>query len=135
VNEALENLRVGELLEDLQLLVLGQRRRVSSGLHVRLEPTTRRAVLDVHVLDADGAAVGLAQNSEDLAQACTLGPAQVAGVEDLVEVLLLEPEVGQLEVRDGVLAIVERIDLSHQMANGAVREHEAGDARLELRAV
>ena len=52
----------------------------------------------MEVLDADVAAVGLAQDLEDLAQGGPLRTAEVTGVEDLVEVLGAEVEGLQLEL-------------------------------------
>ena len=66
LQKGLERLGLVELAEDAQLLVRRRGRVVA--LHPVLDPLALVRVLDVHVLDADGAAVGVAQHSEDLAQ-------------------------------------------------------------------
>ena len=54
------------LQQDPQLLLAGRLRvRLLDAL---LDPAALLGVLDVHVLDADGAAVGVAQDAEDVAQ-------------------------------------------------------------------
>ncbi len=66
LQEGLEGLGLVELEQDAQLLLAGR-------LHVRLldallDPAALLGVLDVHVLDADRAAVRVAQDAEDVAQ-------------------------------------------------------------------
>src|SRR5690606_32037952 len=66
LQEGLERLGLVELEQDPQLLL-------ARGLDVRLldpllDPPALLGVLDVHVLDADGAAVGVTQGAEDVAQ-------------------------------------------------------------------
>ena len=64
--ELLEGLGRVEPLEDVALVVgveLGD-----DALDLLLDPALLLGVLDVHVLDADGAAVGVAQHVEDVAE-------------------------------------------------------------------
>ena len=66
LQEGLERLGLVELEQDAQLLLAGR-------LHVRLldallDPLALLGIHDVHVLDAGGAAVGVAQDAEDVAQ-------------------------------------------------------------------
>ena len=66
LEEGLERLGGVEAAQDPQLLLAG---RLGVGdLDLGLEPLALLRVLDVHVLDADGAAVAVAQDAEDLAQ-------------------------------------------------------------------
>ncbi len=86
-------------------------------LHVVLDPVPFFRVLHVHVLDADRAAVRVAQHAEDVAQ---LGPrpdvAEPACRELALQVPQRQPVL--VDVQVGVLALVEleRIGVGHQMA-------------------
>ena len=74
VEEALERLRRVQPVEDVALLA-----RVEGGgqaLGVLLDPPLLLRVLDVHVLDAERAAVGVAQDVERLAQGRGSRPAR-----------------------------------------------------------
>ena len=64
--ELLERLGGVEPLEDVALLV--GRRAVVDALDLLLDPALLLRLLDVHVLDADRAAVGVAQDAEDVAE-------------------------------------------------------------------
>ena len=55
---------------------------VAARLHAFLEPAADARVLDVHVLDADGPAVGLAQGGEQFAQGAARQAEERAGVEE-----------------------------------------------------
>ncbi len=63
LQERLERLSGIQTPEDLHLLLA--RRRSVGPLHVLLDPGALLWVLDVHVLHADGAAVGVAQDAQD----------------------------------------------------------------------
>ena len=114
LQEGLERLGLVELGEDAHLLVVG-------GLGVRpldlvLDPLPLLRVLDVHVLDADGAAVGVAQHAEDVAQLGAAPAAEAAGDELAVEVPEGEAVVVDVEVGVRALAVLERVDVGHQVA-------------------
>ena len=66
LQERLEGLGLVELLQDAQLLLA--RRLGVRTLDALLEPGALVGLLDVHVLEADRAGVGVAQDAEDLAQ-------------------------------------------------------------------
>jgi hypothetical protein len=104
VDEGLEDLGVDELLEDADALLVVHLGPVAHRLHLLLQPAAHPALLDVDVLDADAAAVGLAQHADDVAQRRPLLHVQVAGVEDAVEVRGLEVEAVDLELRVGARA-------------------------------
>ena len=61
-----------DLVQDPQLLLAG---RLAVGLlHALLDPLPLLGIHDVHVLDAGGAAVGVAQDAEDVAQLQRVAP-------------------------------------------------------------
>ena len=64
--ELLERLGRVQPLEDVALLVVAE--LGPHALDLRLDPALLVGVLDVHVLDADRAAVGVAQHAEDVAE-------------------------------------------------------------------
>ena len=66
VEEALEGLGRVEPVEDVQLLV--DRERRLDPFDMLLDPPLLVGLLDVHVLDADAPAVGVAQHAEQVAQ-------------------------------------------------------------------
>ena len=117
VQEALEALGDHQLLEDL-LLVLGARaEQVVRALHARLDPGLLLRILDVHELDADLGAVGLAQDLDDPTKRRLLEPQHV-----VEEELALEVGVGEavgLGVELRVLLVAgetERIEIRQQVA-------------------
>ena len=85
----------------------------------------------MHVLDADGPAVGLAQGGEQLAQR---GPRQAeerAGVEGAVEVGLGQAELGTVPGSGCVgRRLAERVEVGEEVAEVAVGVDEADDAEL-----
>ena len=81
-----------------------------------LEPLALLGILDVHVLDADRAAVRVAQHAEDLAQQRRALAAEAAGDELAVEVPEGEAVAADLEVGVGALLVLERVDVGHQVA-------------------
>jgi len=52
----------------------------------------------VHELDAEGAAVGFAEESEDVAEGAGAAASESSGVEDLVQISVGEPEGGKSEI-------------------------------------
>ena len=90
--EGLEQLGGVELEDDPPLLPEVEARAVADRLHPLLQPLADLRVADVHVLDADLPAVGLAEDLDQLAEGGVRGVGQPV-VEDPVEVGLGEPEV------------------------------------------
>ena len=88
--ELLEGLGGVEPVEDVAL-VLDVERLLALALDLLLDPVLLVQVLDVHVLDADGAAVGVAQHPQDLAEDRLVLAPQAAGEELAVEVPDGEP--------------------------------------------
>ena len=90
VQEALEALGDDQLLEDLALLLGARPQQVVRALHARLDPGLLLGILDVHELDADLGAVGLAQDLDDLPERRLLEAEHVVEEELALEVGLGE---------------------------------------------
>ena len=110
--------------------------RGSSGddaLDLLLDPALLLGVLDVHVLDADGAAVRVAQDVEDVAERELLPAGQAAGEELAVEVPDGEP-VGRRVELDRHLRFLpaQRVEVGDEVAAHAVDADEVGDRHLLL---
>ena len=95
-----------------------------------LDPAALLGVGDVHVLDADAAAVRVAQHAEDVAQLHQLLAGEAAHRELAVEVPQRQAVPGDVEV--GVLAdgVLERVGVGHQVAAGAVGVDQLDDPRV-----
>ena len=101
-------------------------------LDALLDPAALLGVLDVHVLDAGGAAVGVAQDAEDVAQlheAPALA-AERAGGELAVEVPQRQPVRLDLEVGVAALAVLQRVGVGHHVAAHPVGVDQLEDPRL-----
>ena len=81
-----------------------------------LQPAALFGVLDVHVLGADGAAVRVAQDAQDVPQLHPRLAAEAAGRELALQVPQGQPV--QVDVQVGVLALgdLERVGVGHQVA-------------------
>ncbi len=111
----------------LGLLVEGRMHTLDLGL----DPALLLGVLDVHVLDADRAAIGVAQHAEQRAELHLLGAGDTTGEELPVEVPDRQP------VRQGVelfghrrLFPLERIEVGDEVSADAVDADEGGDLHL-----
>ena len=98
-------------------------------LEVLLEPATLLRILDVHVLDADGAAVGVAKHTEDLAQQHRALAAEAARDELTVEVPEGESVARDIEVGVRALAVLQGVDIRHEVSTHAERVDEFLHAR------
>ena len=114
LQERLERLGLVQLLQHAQLLVV--RGLLVLDLDVVLEPATLIGILDVHVLDADRAAVRVAQHPEDVAKLHHALAAEAAGDELAVEVPEGQTVLLDLEVGVGALDVLERVDVGHEVA-------------------
>ena len=130
VGEGLEQLGVDELGEDPDLALRGELGLVANGFHLLLQPAPDGSLLDVQVLHADVAAVGVAQDLQDLAQGDPLRAAEVAGVENHVEVLGAEVEGLQLELGVSCRALLDGVGPRDQVADAPIGEDQAGHPRL-----
>jgi hypothetical protein len=111
----------------------GRQHLVLAALHARLQPGPLLEVLDVPVLDADVAAVGVLQARPDLAQRRLSAGHQHAGVEPAVHVLLAQAEVRGLEAGGGdVSRARERVERRRHVAVQAVALDQLVDAGLQV---
>ncbi len=129
VQEPLEGLGGVEPFEDAPLVV--QRDVDPGALHLLLDPLLLVGLLDVHVLDADGAGVGVAQHPEDVDQLHRLGAGQAAGGEGPLQVPDGQPVVDRVELdrRAGRLA-AQRVEVGDEVAAHPVDVDELQDAGL-----
>ena len=118
LQERLERLGLVELVEDAQLLIVA--RLLVLDLDVVLEPLALARVLDVHVLDADRAAVRVAEHAEDVAELHQASSAEAPRDELAVEVPEGEAVVLDLEVGVRALHVLERVGVGHEVAADAV---------------
>ena len=112
VEEPLEHLGGVQAAEDVPLLVRGQSGR--HPLDVLLDPPLLLEVLDVHVLDPEGPAVGVAQDVEDLVERRHVPAGQPVGHE--------LPR----QVPDGE-AVVRRVELGVELGRLGVERVQVGD--------
>src|SRR5207237_1127900 len=101
-------------------------------LHALLQPPLDGRILAVHVLDADGAAVGPLEVREDLAKGhLPLAGGEVTGVERLVQLLIGEAEVLDLQLGRRWLEQAERIEIRKEVAADAVGVDQLSDLLLQ----
>ena len=134
VEEALERLGRVEPFEDVALL--GLVGLAVDALDALLDPTLLFGVLDVHVVDADRAAVRIAHLAEDVSQdhlaRRRLAGRCVVGVEELAVEVPDRQAVGlgiDVEVAGG-LTQVERIEIGDEVASDPVHVHALVDLDL-----
>ena len=134
VEEPLEGLGLVELAQRAEPLLPGQLR--PGRLHPLLDPRLLRRLLDVHVLDAGGPAVRIAQVGEGVAQLHHLVPAEAAGGELAVEVPDGEPVAERVElgVELGRL-LAKRVEVGDEVAAHPVHVDDLEDPALLLRPV
>ena len=85
-------------------------------LHPLLQPGALGRVLDVHVLQADGAAVGVPQHAEDLAQQHPRLAAEAAGRELALQVPQGQAVLDDVQVRVLALGVLQRVGVGQQVA-------------------
>ncbi len=129
LQEGLEGLGGVELAQDV--LLLGDRRLVVLDLDALLNPLLLLGFQDVGVLDADVAAVRVAQHREHVAQLLVLRAGETVDLEHAVEVPQRQAVGDDVEV--GVAAepgLVEpqRVDVGHQVSAVAVGRDQLDDA-------
>ena len=100
-------------------------------LDLGLDPALLVGVLDVHVLDADRAAVRVAQHAEEVTEVHALLARHAAGQELAVEVPDRQPVGGRVElVRHGRLFPVQRVEVGDAVTAGAVGADQRRDLHL-----
>ena len=129
--ELLERLGGVESIEDVALLLDAE--FDGDALDLLLDPALLDRVLDVHVLDADGAAVGVAQHVEDLVELHVLATGDAAGEEDTIEVPDAEAVRRRIELgmQIGLLGL-ERIEIRDEVTAHAMHVDECLHAHLLL---
>ena len=132
MEESLERLGLVELAQDAQPLLSGQfdLRR----LDPLLDPGLLRRLLDVHVLDPGGAAVGVAQMAQRITELHHLEAGETAGGELPIEVPDGEAVAERVElgVHHGRL-LAERVEVGDQMAPHPVHIEDLEYPALLLR--
>ena len=127
LKEGLERLGHIEPVQDVELLFAGD--FGVRALKAFLNPLPLHRVGDVHVLDADRAAVGIAQHAQDVAQLHHRHATEPTGGKLAVEIPQRDAVIDDVEV--GVLAHLEleRVGVSHQVAAYPVGVNQFDDAR------
>src|SRR5438034_483233 len=128
LEELLEALRDDQAVEDAQPVLGGEVGMVGGRLHALLEPDALLLVLDVHVLDAERAAVGRLEARDQVADAGARAAAEAAARDHAVEVLLAEAELGGLEERMARGLRRERVQVGDQVPELAVGVDQVEDA-------
>ncbi len=122
---SLELLGLGQLLQQALLhlrRVLGRR---PDRLDALLDPVPLRAVADEHVLEADVAAVRVAQRVDQVPERGAVQPDERADADFAVQVRLGEVVVGRLELRHRrARHALERVERRPARAGDAVRGHQ-----------
>ena len=121
VQESLQALGRGEALEDLTLGIGRIPRLGADRLEPLLDPALLGAAGKVHVLHAQGAAVGIPQRLDDLAERRLLRSDERPGVVYRVHVRVAEVVVGRVELGDARrLVALQRIDVGDENSAEAV---------------
>src|SRR5437867_2207800 len=120
LEELLEALRDDQAVEDAQSVLGGAVGMVGGRLHALLEPDALLLVLDVHVLDAERAAVGGLEARDQVADAGARAAAEAPARDHAVEVLLAEAEFRGLEERMARGLRRERVQVGDQVPELAV---------------
>ncbi len=120
VNCLLERVGGQELTQDRALLLGRQPGIVAIGLHARLQPLALIGVGYVHVLDADRPAVSRLQGLQKLGQRPFLQSFVGGTLDDLIEIGLAEPELGQRQDRMFAWSALQRVEIGNQVTELAI---------------
>ena len=120
LQELLEHLGADHLLKDLDPIGPRQRQPVARALHPALKPVAQLEIVNVRGLHADGAAVGFAQEADQIAQRLPPWPGDVLAAEHQVEVLLGEAVVLERDLRARAGDQPQRIEIGGEMAELAI---------------
>ena len=118
--EVLEAVRLEKLRQDALLGVGAELRAVARPLDALRDPRAALGRLDVHVLDAHRAAVGLLEARDDVGERRRVVERQRARVERLAEGFVVEADRLEGEVLGERTRRAERIELRREVAVGAV---------------
>ncbi len=114
LQEGLERLGRAQPLEDVQLL--GWVGTLGGAFDPLLDPDPLVRLLDVHVLDADPAAVGVPQDAQNVAQGHRPLAGEAVDGELAVEVPQGQPVADDVEVGVAADGELERVGVGHQVA-------------------
>ncbi len=120
LQELLEHLGADHLLKDLDPIGPRQRQPVARALHPALKPVAQLEIVDVRGLHADGAAVGLAQQADQIAQRLPPRPGDVLAAEHQVEILLGEAVVPERDLGARAGHQPQRIEIGREMPELAI---------------
>ena len=128
----LQALGGGQPLQHVLAHLVAELRRAAHRLEALLQPALLLGIDDMHDLAADGAAVGLLQRLDDIAQRRLVQPQEEgAGLELGIEILLSELVEGEVEVGNGKLAAqAQRIDVGLLVTAEAVGVDQLEDLDL-----
>jgi hypothetical protein len=129
IEKPLERLGGGQNPQHLLFHGTGQARCGLAAFELLLDPLPLGEFLDVHVLDADTAAIDLAQQGDDLAQRGALAPEQVVDEDLTVEIGLGKPvgpvvELGMV----GAPLDPQRVEIGFEMAAYAIGADQVENA-------
>ena len=127
LEELLERLGADEGAQDVALRVGGG--GLVRALDALLDPRALLGVLDVHVLDANRACVGVVQAREDVAQQHLVGVAETTGGEGAIQVPHAQAVGRQIEVGVATHAVGQRVGVGGEVATRTVGVDELRDAR------
>ena len=127
LEELLEGLGANESAQDMTLCVGGG--GLVRALDALLDPRALLGVLNVHVLDADRARVGVVQAREDVTQQHLVRVAEAAGGEGAIQVPHAQAVGRQIEVGVATHAVGQRVGVGGEMAARTVGVDEFRDAR------
>ncbi len=133
VQEPLKALGLDQPLEDRPLALEGELRLVADALDPVLDPLLLLGMHDVHELDADRPAIGLAQDLQDLAQRRRFQPEHVVDEDRPVEVILGEAPGLGIELGVVLLALQPQgVEVGDEVAAHAIEpdEHQRADGIL-----
>jgi len=119
VEEGLEQGRSGQKAQQLDPFCAVDGGAVADRFHPVDQPLALGRLGDLHELDADGTAVGIAQDRQDLGQGRGFVE-KPAGREDRFQICGIQTEFGQVEQGVGKRARGERIGAGKEMADVAV---------------
>src|SRR5262245_59584267 len=126
----LEDDRIREPGEDADLLLAAKVETILCSLHALLQPVPHGQLVNVHELDADGSAIGVAEPLEDFSQRdCTIAES-VAG-KTAIHLRLAEAVKFRFELRAARPRYLQWIDGGYHMAPDPVVSDELVDPVLQ----
>src|SRR5262249_18063321 len=125
----LEDDRIGEPGEDPDLFLAAKVETILCSLHALLQPVPDCQLVNVHELDADGPAIGVAEPLEDFPQRYRAIAESIAG-KPAIHLRLAESIKFRLELGDAWTRHPQWIDGGYHMAPDAVVTDELVDAIL-----